>query len=163
MKVATQLSSVEGHRMRLFGLIIPALLACPATVAACDIPSPAIADYLNGHANGRVVFVGNVVASTARKTDGLVIEDLTVSVSKSFGVATLPRTLPVLSRISGGSNPCGRADFSARAGEQWLIFGQRDAERVWPDLYLSRKLVNGRIGAALLRQLSPAASLKMRE
>ncbi|WP_157778635.1 hypothetical protein [Massilia violaceinigra] len=149
--------------MRFFGLIIPALLACPATVAACDIPSQTIADYLNGQANGRVVFVGNVVASTARKTDGLVIEDLTVSVSKSFGVATLPRTLPVLSRITGGSNPCGHADFSARAGEQWLIFGQRDAERVWPDLYLSRKLVNGRIDAALFRQLSPAASLKMRE
>lgn len=142
--------------MRSGGLMLVALLACSVPASACDIPPVTIADYVHGAANGRVVFVGSVVSSATQKTGGVVIEDVTVRVGRVFGNSNLPPTLPVLNRITGGMNPCGIRDFSAGTGDQWLIFGQRDAERVYPNLHLSRKLVNGHIDQSLLRQITPS-------
>ncbi|UOD29788.1 hypothetical protein INH39_31190 [Massilia violaceinigra] len=137
-------------------MIMVALLACAVPASACDITPITIADYVHGAANGRVVFVGGVVSPAAQKTDGVLIEDVTVRVVRVFGKSNLPPTLPVLNRVSGGMNPCGMRDLSARTGDQWLIFGQRDAQRVYPDLQLSRKLVNGHIDQLLLRQIMPS-------
>lgn len=98
-------------------LMMVALLACSVPASACDIPPIAIADYVDGAANGRVMFVANVVSSAAQKTDGVLIEDATVRVGRVFGKSNLPPTVPVLNRVSGGMNPCGTRDLSARTGD----------------------------------------------
>ncbi|NHZ91547.1 hypothetical protein F2P45_21425 [Massilia sp. CCM 8733] len=142
--------------MRSGELMMVALLACSVPASACDAPLITIADYVHGAENGRLVFVGSVGSPVSQKAGGVVIEDVTVRVRRVFGKSNLPPTLPVLNRITGGMNPCGTRDFSASAGDQWLIFGQRDAGRVYPDLQLSRKLVNGHIDQSLLRQITPS-------
>lgn len=52
-----------------------------------------------------------------------------------------------------GTDCRGMSDFSAKVGEQWLIFGQYHEAKVNPDNHLSRKVINGEIPPALLKSI----------
>lgn len=122
---------------------------------ACRPMIQTVAEYRQHRIPNGAVFLGEVRSVRTRQTtDDSVVLDIEFRVSRWFEGVTQDSVL-VRGLISRKfvTDCHGVFDFSARPGEQWLIFGQVSDGRVLPDNRLSVKVQGGKVPPSLLKQL----------
>lgn len=133
------------------------LLCCALSIhagsaQACKIEIRDIADYTKGRIPESAVFQGVVVsvAETANP-DGSSSQEIEFRVVRWF--SGTPQANTTVMGVTGSRLESDCFDFSAKKGQEWLIFGQRHQGRIIPYKRLSKRLTDGNIPPALLEQL----------
>ena len=145
---------------RLLHIACCSLLCCALSIhagsaQACKIEIRDIADYTKGRIPESAVFQGVVVsvAETANP-DGSSSQEIEFRVVRWF--SGTPQANTTVMGVTGSSleSDCkGLFNFSAKKGQEWLIFGQHYQGRIIPYKRLSKRLTDGNIPPALLEQL----------
>lgn len=123
--------------------------------SACRREASYVSDYVQHRIPNRVIFVGTVLSVGEKKIgkNGTSIQNIEFRATRWFG-GKAQATVSVRGVIWSNQGSCeGVFDFSAKKGEEWLIFGQLHEGRVNPDTFLSKKLVNGTIPDSILKEL----------
>lgn len=150
--------------MRRFGTSIHALVCVALSLfaslgSACKPVMHHVSDYVAHRIPDHVVFLGTVVSVEETQVgEGTSTQNIEFLATRWFG-GKAQETVSVRGVIGSyrGTDCEGLVDFSAKKGEEWLMFGQRYEGKVNPDRFLSRKIVNGAIPASLLKELKQKA------
>jgi hypothetical protein len=124
-------------------------------VFACKPRWHQVSEYVKGTVPNPAVFWGTVQSvSETKKEDGTSTLKIVFIVNEWF--SGKPQATVTVRGATGtykGTDCEGQFDFTANAGEKWLIFGQVYEGAVSPDTHLSRKLAGDRAPSSLLEQL----------
>lgn len=134
-------------------VILLSLFASPAL--ACRPKFQKVSDYVENRIPDHVIFLGTVISVEEKQVrEGVSAQNIEFRTARWFG-GKPQNTISVRGFIGSwqGTNCQGMSDFSAKTGEEWLIFGRLHDGKVNPDSELSRKIVKGEIPAALLKEL----------
>ena len=165
MKILTSppLSSIQppGIKMSRFSTATNALLCITLSLfsnisSACSFKIRDVSDYVQHKTPDSVIFLGTVLSVGEKKVgkDGTFTQNIEFRATRWFGGKA--QEIISVQGVTGnyrGTDCEGIFDFSAKNGEEWLIFGQLYDGKVKPDRFRSQKLVNGTIPDSLLKEL----------
>lgn len=123
---------------------------------ACRPQVRDVSDYVQHRIPDSVIFLGTVLSVGEKKAgkDGTSTQNIEFRTTRWFGGKA--QEIVSVQGLTGsyrGTDCEGVSDFSAKKGEEWLIFGQLYDEKVKPDRFRSQKLVNGTMPDSLLKEL----------
>ena len=123
--------------------------------SACKPVVHRVSDYVQHRIPNHVIFLGTVLSVEEEQVgEGVTTQNIEFRATRWFG-GEAQETVSVRGVIGSyrGTDCEGVVDFSAKKGEEWLMFGQLYEGKVNPDRFVSRKVVNGTIPASLLKEL----------
>lgn len=135
------------------------LLVFSGSALPCEHPSPSknpARDFITRNAAGSVIFLGRVLSVTETINEaGNTIQSISIRPSKQWrGSYKGLITVRGFTTRKGATHSCaGVFDFSARVGDQWLIFGYDIRGIVQPDSFISLKVPNGNLPTSVAKML----------
>lgn len=142
-------------------LLISILFVSYPTLACKPLIYP-ISYYVQEQVSGQVIFLGKVVSVEEKKDkDGVVYQTIEFTPTRWFGGEK--KGIFKVSGVIGtmhGTDCEGVFDFSAKVGEEWLIFGQLHDNIVTPDRFNSIKVIDGKIPPFILKEIKKLESKK---
>lgn len=132
-----------------------ALLLASQMSFACRPLLHHMSEYVQNKIPASVVFVGTVVSVQQTSVHPRGSTHRIEFRTTRWLAGAAQKTVMVQGVIddNGGSSCAHVFDFSAQAGQEWLIFGQLNGQGVRPDNHLSVQLINGQLPAKVLEQL----------
>src|SRR5437868_6241554 len=128
-------------------ILCAAALALPTPSLACKPLIHPVSDYTLGRIPDRVVFFGRV--ATVREIErsrGTIMYELELAPSQWFsGEEHSSIVVRGMKGSAPGTDCADQFDLVATVGEEWLIFGQLYDGKVNPDVFLSTRVIDGRL------------------